>query len=137
MKDAGACIVCKCPVWLPDALYETAQRSAKVTFYCGHGHSMCFAQGESEETKLRRERARLAQRIAERDDTIRMERGLRENAERSAAAQKGLVTRIKNRVGHGVCPCCNRTFSDLARHMKSKHDGYTKPDAIVATQAVQ
>jgi hypothetical protein len=31
------------------------------------------------------------------------------------------VTKIKNRVGHGVCPCCTRSFQNLARHMASEH----------------
>jgi hypothetical protein len=24
-------------------------------------------------------------------------------------------------VKHGVCPCCKRTFENLARHMKGQH----------------
>ena len=31
---------------------------------------------------------------------------------------------LQYRVGHGVCPCCNRTFGDLYRHMSTKHPGY-------------
>lgn len=27
----------------------------------------------------------------------------------------------QTRIGAGICPCCNRTFSQLARHMQSKH----------------
>ncbi|WP_159103999.1 hypothetical protein [Rhodopseudomonas sp. B29] len=52
-------------------------------------------------------------------------RDQREAAERRAAAARGQVTKIKNRVGHGVCPCCNRTFANLARHMAGEHPGYT------------
>ncbi len=80
--------------------------------------------GETAEQKLRRERDRLAQRIAERDDEIRRQCEMREATERQLSATRGVVTRIKNRVGHGVCPCCNRTFGDLYRHMSTKHPGY-------------
>lgn len=134
MKNAGACATCKTDVWIPDALYEAAKRSEKVGFYCSYGHSLCFPQGETEEAKLRRERDRLAQRLAEKDDRIREERDLREAAERRTAAAHGQVTKIKNRVGHGVCPCCNRTFENLARHMLSKHPDQVKPegDNVVA-----
>ena len=45
-------------------------------------------------------------------------------AERSAAAYKGHLTRVKRRVGNGVCPCCNRTFKNLADHMTTKHPDY-------------
>lgn len=31
---------------------------------------------------------------------------------------------IKKRVGNGVCPCCNRTFENLSRHMSCKHPEY-------------
>ena len=37
---------------------------------------------------------------------------------------KGQVTRIKKRVANGVCPCCNRTFKDLAAHMSTQHPDY-------------
>jgi len=50
---------------------------------------------------------------------------LREAAERRAAAARGQVTRIKNRVGNGVCPCCNRSFQNLHRHMSSQHPDFT------------
>lgn len=126
MRDAGPCCVCKSPIWLTDALYEAAQAGReKVTFYCGYGHPQVFAIGETEEQKLRRERDLLAQRIAERDDEIRRQRERAEGLDRRLAAARGVVTRIKNRVGHGVCPCCNRTFEDLARHMTSKHPTFS------------
>jgi len=41
-----------------------------------------------------------------------------------ARAQKAAKTRLKNRIKHGVCPCCNGTFKQLARHMKNKHPDY-------------
>lgn len=124
MKNAGPCARCKCEVWIPDALFDAANRSEKVGFYCSYGHPLVFKEGESDLDKMRRERDRLAQQLAQRDDRIREEREARETAERRAAAARGQVTKIKNRVGHGVCPCCNRTFSDLARHMAGKHPGY-------------
>lgn len=128
MKNVQPCCVCKCEMWIPDALYEAAHASKGpngIWFYCSYGHKQHFLIGESEADKLRRERDRLAQRLAERDDEIRRQRELREATERQLSATRGVVTRIKNRVGHGVCPCCNRTFGDLARHMMTKHPTYT------------
>lgn len=48
------------------------------------------------------------------------------SAERSRNALKGVVTRTKNRISKGVCPCCNRQFKDLERHMTGQHPDYTK-----------
>lgn len=124
MKSAGLCWQCKCDVWLPDALYDSARHSEAISFFCAYGHSAHFPKGETDEQKLRRERDRLTQRLAEKDDEIKCQRELREGAERRLTATRGVVTRIKNRVGHGVCPCCSRTFGNLARHMATKHSDY-------------
>lgn len=109
-------------MWIPDALYEAAQAAKGViSFYCGYGHSQVYIKGENEETKLRRERDRLVQRLAEKDDDIRRQQELVEQTQRQLSAAKRRVTRIKNRVSNGACPCCNRTFENLQRHMTSKH----------------
>jgi len=47
-------------------------------------------------------------------------------ANRRIAAHKGVSTRMKNRAKAGVCPCCTRTFKQLAAHMKNKHPDYVK-----------
>lgn len=102
-------------------------------WFCPNGHTQHFpAQTEAE--KLRQERDRLAQRIAQRDDEIKRQRELREGTERQLYATRGIVTRIKNRIGHGVCPCCSRTFQDLQRHMKSKHADYAKSKSLQAAE---
>lgn len=127
------CWKCKTEYLLPSALYKAARASAGISFFCPYGHSAHFPEGPTEEEKLRQERDRLRQRVAQRDDEIRLERELREGTERRLSAQRGVVTRIKNRVGHGVCPCCSRTFGNLSRHMKSKHPEYAKSDVVLAS----
>lgn len=104
--------------------FNNIRRNDHKAFYCPSGHSQSY-QSESESEKLRRERDRLAQRIAERDDEIKRQRELREAAERQLSAAKGRVTKIKNRVAKGVCPCCNRQFSNLHRHMTTEHPTFT------------
>lgn len=130
-RNVGPCCQCTTEIYLPDELYRAAKAGAeKINFYCPYGHSQVFAKGESEETKLRRERDRLAQQIAERDDRIKALRDSNDHIERRLNATRGVVTRIKKRVGHGVCPCCNRTFGNLARHMSSEHPAYSAEAAI-------
>jgi hypothetical protein len=121
----NTCCKCKTKMWIPDEL-NTAALAARGTipFYCAYGHQQFYINGESEETKLRRERDQLNQRLAQKDDEIVRQRGWREETERKLYATRGVVTRIKNRIGHGVCPCCNRTFGDLSRHMATKHPTY-------------
>lgn len=126
MKNVSPCAECKCELWITDALYDAAKCDSKIHFYCPYGHVQHFPKSprETAEEALRRERDRLAQRVAEKDDEIRLQRERAEATERRLSAARGRVTRIKNRVGRGVCPCCNRTFSDLRRHMASKHSDY-------------
>lgn len=42
----------------------------------------------------------------------------------AAAADRKLKRHLKRTVA-GVCPCCNRTFQQLQRHMKTKHPDFT------------
>lgn len=81
-------------------------------FYCPAGHPQHF-MAETFEATLERERRRAAS--AE---------GRASRAEYSRRAVKGHLTRLKNRTANGVCPCCTRTFANLARHMKAKHPGF-------------
>lgn len=129
------CCVCNVVFGMPHDLFLVSKRSEHISWYCPYGHKQHFAQGESTAEKLRRERDRLAQRVAERDDALRLERSRREIAERSASAYKGQVTKIKRRVGNGVCPCCNRTFSDLQRHMNAKHPDYREDSNVLEFKA--
>lgn len=118
-------------------IYDAAQqRNEKMSLYCPNGHGWHYPKGDSQTTILRRERDRARQALAERDDTIEQEREWRKQSERSASAYKGQVTKIKKRVGKGVCPCCNRQFQNVHKHMESQHPEYSsegadKPDLKV------
>lgn len=65
-------------------------------------------------------RARLEIARSHADHAAQRAKGL----ERSNAALRGVNTRTKNRIKNGVCPCCKRSFVDLAAHMKTKHPAY-------------
>lgn len=128
MIDVGECCSCKTRMMVPEPLYKSARHSPDIWFHCAYGHRQHYSKtpAESEADKLRRERDRLNQRLAQKDDEIIRQRDLREAAERRESAQKGQVTRLKNRASAGVCPCCNRTFQNLASHMKGKHPDFNK-----------
>jgi hypothetical protein len=106
-----ACGNCGIEFDVPDHFYE-GKRSDKSTWYCPNGHPRVFR--ESNADVLRRERDRLQQRLAEKDDTI-------SRLEREKSAVKGQITKMKNRASNGVCPCCTRSFTNLRRHMETKH----------------
>jgi hypothetical protein len=107
-------------------------RQNSQTFYCVHGHARHYPQGPTEEDKLReqldderRERQRAEQQI-EYEAQIRRQETERADRERARAnGYEGHATRITKRAKAGVCPCCNRTFQQLAKHMATKHPQFT------------
>jgi hypothetical protein len=123
------CFQCKENFWVSDETEAVLRRSSQ-TFYCPFGHKQAFRQGPTEADKLRDERNRLKQNAARLEDEIRRQRERCETAERSAAAYKGVATRTRNRVKNGVCPCCNRTFQNLAAHMANKHPTFGGGDDV-------
>jgi hypothetical protein len=107
---------------MPD-YYDTRRREDHKSFYCPSGHLQSY-HGESEAEKLRKQLAQAQTAIEHKDARIADVVRQRESANMQCRAFKGVATRIKTRVAHGVCPCCNRTFKQLAAHMASKHPGY-------------
>ena len=110
---------------------ERSRRNDHDTFYCTNGHGQCFPQ-ETEEERLKKqlniERQKASTLIASRDQLSAELRDTRETSKREKAALKGSITKMKNRVGRGVCPCCNRYFADVHKHMESKHPGFSKEE---------
>ena len=106
--ESEQCITCGVIFGAPSSLIVQRKRDHK-SVYCPNGHGFHYP-GESDveraERLLKEEQARH-KRTLERENEARLER---EKAERKL-----------KRVGRGVCPECNRTFANLARHMTCKH----------------
>jgi hypothetical protein len=122
-------IVHAVPKEMCDTQREQLANGTKLTaIHCPVGHQWFF-RGESRvdalERDLARERARHDQTRAALSET----RNERDHNERKLIATKGVVTRIKNRVAKGVCPCCKRHFADLHRHMQGQHPEYATTDS--------
>jgi hypothetical protein len=91
-------------------------RADVVNIYCPLGHSHVPAgtpKAQKLEESLQRERDRSARLAAARDQ-----------AEASARAYKGAATKARKRAAAALCPCCNRSFVQLRRHMETKHPDY-------------
>jgi hypothetical protein len=108
--------------------YDDILRRSHKSFYCPNGHGQHYS-GKSD-VELAREDAEQArrQRDYERERNGRLESDLRSERHK-VAAERGAKTKLKKRIAHGVCPCCKRTFANVARHMKSKHPEQIKSKA--------
>lgn len=127
------CARCNETFGLSDETEAVLRRSGRE-FHCPWGHTQHFPLGKSEAQKLqaaldeeRRRRQIAEQRTARYADEAAAER-------RRANAFKGVATKVRKRAKAGTCPCCNRTFAELSRHMASQHPDFTpEPPEPAAT----
>lgn len=106
---------CSIPFAIPESLYKQAQGPNHTSFYCPVGHSCTYKTNEFDRTK---------ENLAWYESALTRTQAELATTERSRAAQKGVTTRLKKRIAAGACPCCHRTFQNVARHMAGQH-----PDA--------
>ncbi len=105
------CGECGIQFAVPESWRAEKQRNGKG-WYCPNGHARAYRESDAETAKkaLAEERQRHASTLARLNEATA--------AESKAQAE---MKRLKKRASAGVCPCCNRTFQSLARHMKTKH----------------
>lgn len=118
MQYTETLTVCHCwcgiALAIPDNLHRIANEK-KHDIYCPLGHVFVFS--ETLDQKLKKKERELA----EERRRVEATRDLLHQEERSHTATRGHLTRAKKRAHGGACQYCNRTFSDLTRHMQSKH----------------
>ena len=100
--------------------FERDRRRDHRSFYCPVGHRQHYPQ-RSDVEQLRDELASTKTRLLR-------ERDAHQHTEARRRAEKAAKTKIKKRVAAGVCPCCNRSFENLARHMASKHPDFAEKE---------
>lgn len=84
-------------------------------FFCPNGHDQHYF-GPSEESKLKDE-------LARKESMLEAERARASTLQTERDAVSRAHSRMRSRVMNGVCPCCNRTFQNLLRHMQTEHAG--------------
>ncbi len=111
-----ACNSCGVQMAMPESLQK--QRVIDLgSIYCPNGHVMSYKDGPVE----RERKARVA---AEKNAAFWQSRARDEEAAKAKLETE--AARLKKRVGNGICPCCKRTFRQLAAHMKTKHPDYAE-----------
>lgn len=98
--------------------WRECRMESKEDFYCPNGHCRVYEKSRADvlADKLEREQAennRLREQI--------------EHERRRTSAQFGENTKLRKRIGNGVCPCCSRSFTNVARHMAQKHPDFKEP----------
>ena len=91
--------------------YDRTKRTGE-TWHCPSGHPRVWS-GDTTEQKLKRAEAQ--------------ERHLRDQLQAAGAEAEAVrvkLIRERHRFANGVCPCCNRSFENVARHVRSQHPEY-------------
>lgn len=113
--DSITCYKCGVLFAIPKYLKQKLIESHD-SFWCPNGHSQAFYGKTDYEVEKERNLALQA--------TINQEKHARLVAEKERDANIRAITRLKRRAAAGVCPCCTRTFTNLANHMKTQHSDF-------------
>lgn len=104
-----------------EASYHASRRRDGKGFHCPNGCLIGWkGRWEQLEQKLEAAQREIQQTRESRDRQARA----RVAAEHSLRTTRGHLTRQKQRIAAGCCPCCNRTFQNLRRHIASQHPEY-------------
>ena len=113
-----SCYKCGMVFALPTSFFQR-RKEDEGDFYCPSGHKQYFPAASLE--------ARLKAQLERDQKAHGRTRKMLEQERRSHSSTKGQLTKSKKkiaRVKNGVCPCCNRSFVNLRRHMGSKHPDF-------------
>ncbi len=105
--------------------FEERRRNDHGNFYCPAGHSNVYL-GKSKAERLQDQLNTKERELAAEIERRRRAEHQVEAEQFKTRAERAAKTRLQNRIGHGVCPCCQRTFKQLAAHMKAKHPNFSQ-----------
>ena len=123
LMTALDCCECGAIFGISSDRHRTLRENGGI-FHCPNGHSQSYTESVLDKLKKQLNRTEKSRdRANERVSELHLEV---ESEQRKTAAQRGQVTKLKNRAKNGVCPCCARSFANLRRHMATKHPNYAE-----------
>ena len=118
--ETEECCVCGLTFAMPASFKASARKDHSKTFYCPAGHIQHYT-GETEAQKYKR-------LFEEKERALASEKETKDRQYRLLIATNKKLTNLKKRAAAGVCPCCKRTVSQMARHMATKHPDFEKQE---------
>lgn len=97
--------------------YQQRRRWDHETFYCPSGHAQMYP-AKNQVEKLAEELEQERRRRIDEVEAARVRADFAEAAKKKAESE---LARVTKRAHAGVCPCCKRSFANVARHMQTKH----------------
>lgn len=123
-------VCCNCSVaFCMTTTLRNERLEDRKLFYCPNGHAQHYTGKSQDQQRIEA----LELEVRNKELALTSARTSREWAEKrakganiAAGMARGALRRTIARVHAGVCPHCNRTFRQLARHMTSKHSEKTR-----------
>jgi len=101
--------------------YDDARRRDGRGFMCPNEHSNVYR--ETEAKRIKKQLEETQRRLMKQQERAVHAEGRAEQLDRQ-------YHRVRTRIMAGVCPCCNRTFPNVAAHMKSKHPEFSPGERL-------
>lgn len=98
--------------WAVDREWDRARRRDGRDIHCPNGCVRVYRETEADRQRSRAERA---------EANLAFQRERAETLRRSLIAKSGHLTRLRNKMARGECPCCGSQFKNVRRHMIRKH----------------
>lgn len=117
--ESTTCAACGVEFAMPPHLIKVL-RENKREFYCPNGHTLSF--NDSRADRLAKELEASKRELALKESALQLQRQRAEQFE--AEAMK--AARKLDRATNGTCPHCTRSFTNLRRHMETKHAAEVK-----------
>lgn len=110
--------------------WARGKRETHTSFYCPNGHKQSYTAETSAE-KMRRERDNAKQQLARAEQEAQEARILAAKSVHAKELAEAATKRLEKRASAGTCPCCQRTFANMTRHMKQKHPAFSAKPVVV------
>ena len=106
-----SCGACGIVFYVPERWRSERERTGEG-FHCPNGHARVYRETTAD--TLRKE-------LAEKERLLTWEKQRADTLDKRLKAEAKKRVQLQKRVEAGVCPHCQRTFSQLAAHMKTQH----------------
>lgn len=113
-----ACCNCGIPFGVP-SMWKESRLEDKVSFFCPNGHRQSYTKSTAQ--KLRERLEAKESELAKQKHRAEVEKVRTYEARRQRDRTRKSHRKMRDRVNNGVCPCCNRTFQNLLKHMRTQH----------------
>lgn len=117
------CCNCGMPFYLTKDLQNRLRKEPGTSFWCPKGHGQHYT-GETPEQKLKKQLAAAQAEAEFAYQKLGEERETSEHFKRRLSSVRGHLTRAKNQLLKGNCPCCDEHFDDLEQHITTQHPDF-------------